>query len=192
MKRLILASASPRREWLLKNIGLQFETIPSNVNEDISIAKHPKEVVMCLAMDKARDVYDKTDGQRTVIAADTVVVKDDRVLGKPKDEKQAFDMLKFLQGGYHEVCSGIAVLDSEYRLEINDCEITYVKMSPMDEVTIKRYIASGEPMDKAGAYAIQGKGAVFIERVEGCYYNVVGLPIFKLFQILGQCGITAF
>ncbi|MDI3508166.1 MAG: nucleoside triphosphate pyrophosphatase [Clostridiales bacterium] len=192
MKRLILASASPRREWLLKNIGLQFETIPSSVNEDISIAKHPKEVVMRLAMDKARDVYDKTDGQRTVIAADTVVVKDDRVLGKPKDEKQAFDMLKFLQGGYHEVCSGIAVLDSEYGLEINDCEITYVKMAPMDEDTIKRYITSGEPMDKAGAYAIQGKGAVFIERVEGCYYNVVGLPIFKLFQILGQCGITAF
>lgn len=177
---------------MLKNIGLQFETIPSSVNEDISIAKHPKEVVMRLAMDKARDVYDKTDGQRTVIAADTVVVKDDRVLGKPKDEKQAFDMLKFLQGGYHEVCSGIAVLDSEYGLEINDCEITYVKMAPMDEDTIKRYITSGEPMDKAGAYAIQGKGAVFIERVEGCYYNVVGLPIFKLFQILGQCGITAF
>lgn len=192
MKRLILASASPRREWLLKNIGLQFEIIPSSIDEDISIAEHLKEVVMRLAMDKARDVYDKTDGRRTVIAADTVVVKDDRILGKPKDQKQAFDMLKFLQGGYHEVCSGVAVLDSEYGLEINDCEITYVKMAPMDEDAIKRYIASGEPMDKAGAYAIQGKGAVFIERVEGCYYNVVGLPIFKLFQILGQCGITVF
>ncbi|MDK2902342.1 MAG: nucleoside triphosphate pyrophosphatase [Clostridiales bacterium] len=192
MKRLILASASPRREWLLKNIGLQFEIIPSSIDEDISIAEHPKEVVMRLAMDKARDVYDKTDGRRTVIAADTVVVKDDRILGKPKDQKQAFDMLKFLQGGYHEVCSGIAVLDSEYGLEINDYEITHVKMAPVDDDTIRRYIASGEPMDKAGAYAIQGKGAVFIERVEGCYYNVVGLPIFKLFQILGQCGITVF
>jgi len=192
MKRLILASASPRREHLLRQIGLRFEIMPSSVNEEIASSELPIEAVMRLAMAKANDVYTKVDGARTVMAADTIVVKNSSILGKPENEDEAFNMLKFLQGGWHEVYSGIAVLDSECELEINDFEVTSVKMTSMDDETIRKYIASGEPLDKAGSYAIQGRGAVFVERINGCYYNVVGLPIFKLFRMLKQCGITVF
>jgi len=192
MKRLILASASPRRRALLEQLGLPFEVIASDVDEIIDSVEQPASLVMRLAMAKAEDIYNKTEGQRLVVAADTVVVKDGRILGKPKDEHEAFKMLKLLQGGYHHVYTGLAVMDSEKGLTINDFEVTAVKMAPIDDEKINAYISSGEPMDKAGAYAIQGKGAVFIERVEGCYYNVVGLPLSKLFAILEECGIMVF
>jgi len=188
MKRIVLASASPRRAELLKQIKLDFEVIPSNANEEINTNMNPEEVVQQLAYKKAFDIADKLNvarkGNNTiVIGADTIVVKDG-IMGKPKNDAHAFEMLKSLQGEWHEVLTGIAVVNAQDMKWVKDYERTRVKFRNLSDDIINSYIKTGEPKDKAGAYGVQGIGALLVERIEGCYFNVVVLPLVKLANLL--------
>lgn len=185
--KIILASGSPRRKELLASLGLSFSIIPSQVDETVPDDWTPAQVVEALSERKASDVA-QTQEQGLVIGSDTIVVLDGQVLGKPRDEEEAFAMLTRLQGREHEVYSGLAIIDAatgETRIGHN---MTKVKMKLLSPEKVKQYIASGEPMDKAGSYAIQGLGATLIERMEGDYFNVVGLSVSMLADYLEQFG----
>lgn len=190
--KIILASASPRREELLKLLCPEFEVLPSQFDEStMPDDLTPKDHVMLSAKEKALDVASQiTDG--IVIGADTVVTIDEHILGKPVDEADAKRMLKLLSGRTHQVFTGIYVIlkDGERR-ELGDFESTDVRFRVLSDEIIERYVATGEPLDKAGAYAIQGRGSVLIEGISGCYFNVVGLPIYKLSLILEEFGLEA-
>lgn len=190
MKKIILASASPRRKQLLEQMKLKFEIIPSNIIEDYQENQEPEEVARDLAKKKAMDIA-RISKNSLVIGADTVVFLNE-ILGKPRDEKDALEILKKLSGKTHYVITGIAVIDSSTKKLVVDHEKTAVKMKKISEREIKDYISTGEPMDKAGAYGIQGLGSVFIEEIHGCYFNVVGLPISKLYSILKGFGVDLF
>jgi len=193
MKDIILASSSPRRYELLKQIGLEFEVIPSDVDEDVDLIHAPEELVKELAHRKAVSVARMLNQQcperdALVIGADTIVVKGG-VLGKPENEHRAYEMLKSLGGDWHDVITGVSVVDSCSLRSVTDFEKTRVKMRELDDRIIHNYIGTGEPLDKAGAYGIQGMGALLVERIEGCYFNVVGLPLLKLCRMLEKFGI---
>ena len=190
MKKVVLASSSPRRYEMLKQIGLKFEVIPADIEEVIDTKLIPENMVQKLSYDKAFYVANKFNNL-IVIGADTIVLKDE-ILGKPNNEEHAFKMLKSLQGAWHEVITGVTVIDSSDLRYVNAFEKTRVKMKPLSESDIRSYIKTGEPMDKAGSYGIQGKGAVLVEKIEGCYSNVVGLPLMKLSLVLEGFGITIF
>ena len=188
MKEIILASASPRRAELLKRAGFNFRVIPSQLEEDIKICRSAEELVRYLSYEKAMSVARRMEDDSLVIGADTVVIKNS-IMGKPENEKHAFEMLKSLQNGWHEVITGISVVDSVSLSGEVDCEITRVKMRELSDETIWSYINTGEPMDKAGAYGIQGIGAMLIEKIEGCYFNVVGLPMARLCMMMEKFGV---
>ena len=187
-KPLILASASPRRRELLNLLGIPFTCVVSGADEHIfdADALSPAELVQCLARQKAEAAASLLKSPAVVIGADTIVVLEGRVLGKPADEADARFMLQSLAGRIHEVYTGLCVLESDTQRSISAAERTAVHFGPMTEEEICAYVATGEPMDKAGAYAIQGKCAPYIERIEGCYYNVMGLPLFRLRQVLAN------
>lgn len=206
MSQIILASASPRRKELLEQIGLEFEICPAK-GEEIITKTIPEEVVMELSKQKAEEVAAMvasfgenhkeitTPSDILVIGADTVVAYEGKILGKPKDEEDAKGMLTMLQGNTHSVYTGVTLclIDKTGRAgEIVFYEKTDVTMHPMTEVEIERYVASGEPMDKAGAYGIQGKCAIYIEKIDGDYNNVVGLPISRIYQKLKSVGIDVY
>lgn len=183
MDKLILASASPRRRELMSLLGLPFEVIVSNVAEVTAKHLSPEETVKDLALQKARAVADNL-ANGLVIGADTIVVSAAKILGKPANEEEAYWMLKELSGQEHHVYTGIALLDkASGGLEVA-AEVTMVKFKELSDGEIRAYLATGEPFDKAGAYAIQGRAAVFIEGIIGDYYNVVGLPVYRLAQLL--------
>lgn len=189
--RLILASGSPRRKEILENQGIPFEVVKSG-REEKTKETIPQKVVRDLSEQKALDVYDQIQGRRNIIilSADTVVAKDGEILGKPEDGEDAVRMLTLLQGSTHEVYTGVTLLlCAEDVKTIHIQEKTEVTMYPMTEEEIRSYVSSGEPMDKAGAYAIQGKCAVFVEKINGDYNNVVGLPIAAVYQELKRNGI---
>jgi len=183
---VVLASASPRRKELLGLILPEFRVIPSEFEESLAPAElDPRRHVVNSAEMKARDVAAKHPGA-LVIGADTVVVVNGEILGKPADESDAARMLRALSGRTHQVYTGIAVArDGVVR---GDFECTDVTFRELSEDLIARYICTGEPMDKAGAYAIQRKGSVLIAGIRGCYFNVVGLPIYKLSRVLEEFG----
>lgn len=186
MKRIILASQSPRRRELLTQIGLKFEVIPSTVEEVIT-SINPVEVVQELAQQKARDVANVAAKETPkesllVIGADTIVVYEGKILGKPGDKEDAVRMLTMLQGKEHSVYTGVALLSGEQ--EIVFAEETRVQMCPMTPEEIAWYVNTGEPMDKAGAYGIQGLCARFVRQIQGDYNNVVGLPVGRIYQEL--------
>ncbi|MDO5426185.1 MAG: Maf family protein [Eubacteriales bacterium] len=185
MKKIILASASPRRRELLTQAGIPFEVITSQT-EEIITKETPGEAVMELALQKARAVAERLCTDAIVIGADTVVAIDGKILGKPADEADAKRMLELLSGRTHEVCTGVALLirEGERLRETVFFEGTQVEMYPITEEEILSYIATGEPMDKAGAYAIQGRAAIFVKGIKGDYANVVGLPVGRLYQEL--------
>lgn len=188
MKSIILASQSPRRKELLARLGLVFTAIPANIEENITSFQCPHTAVQEIAFQKAQYVSDLlNDG--LIIAADTVVVLKDAILGKPADEKSAFEMLTSLSGQEHTVITGICLMDAATGAYQVESEITKVRFRTLSETEVRNYIATGEPMDKAGAYGIQGRGAVLVDRIEGCYYNVVGLPLTRLYLMLERCGI---
>lgn len=189
MPDLILASASPRRCELLKQLGLKFTVRVSDLEEKVDPALAPGPLVESLARSKARNVAAAVR-QGIVIGADTVVVHEDIVLGKPADSEEAATMLRRLSGKTHRVLTGVVVLDAESGRELAGHEVTRVRFRDLSEREITSYIACGEPADKAGAYAIQGLGAIFVLGIEGCYFNVVGLPLTRLAGMLGQFGIT--
>lgn len=192
MKTIILGSASPRRRELLAQIGVDF-TVRVSRKEEIYHSTVPEEIVKELALMKAENVAEelRADRDMIVLSADTIVVLDDAILGKPKDEEEAFRMIHSLQGRSHEVYTGVAVLDfgkEGKKNVVNHAVGTKVFVHAMSDEEIRGYIATGEPMDKAGGYGIQGRFAPYIDRIEGDYYNVVGLPVSYVYQVLKGLG----
>lgn len=193
MKKIILGSASPRRRELMAQIGLEFEVVVSN-KEEYYESTIPEEIVKELALMKAENVTSELEAKRqlkdmVIIGADTIVVLDDQILGKPRDEEEAFEMLTNLQGRAHQVFTGTAILsydETGERLVQNQASETKVYVHEMNRDEILSYIKSGEPMDKAGAYGIQGAFAAYIDRIEGDYYNVVGLPVSYIYKVLRE------
>jgi septum formation protein len=187
MARLILASASPRRRELLTQAGFSFEVRPAHVNEDVRGGEDPVAYVTRLAREKAEVVFGAlSDADALVLGADTTVTLDGQILGKPVDEADARRMLGLLAGRTHRVITGVAVVSAQ-RTEVA-AEITAVRFREISEEEIAAYVASGEPMDKAGAYGIQGLAAKWIPRIEGCYFNVVGLPLALVSTMLDGRG----
>jgi septum formation protein len=183
MKKIILASASPRRRELLRQLGLTFEIIPSSVEEDIKEGEGPSEHVLRLARLKAREIA-RNQNNSFIIGADTIVVLDHEILGKPEDEEEAFEMLTRLSGREHKVFTGFCVLDTSDGIEYCEAVESRVRFKHLTPEEIRGYIKTGEPVDKAGAYAVQGKGSYMIKEIEGSYTNVVGLPLCELVEVL--------
>lgn len=179
--KVILASASPRRKEILEQVGIFCDIMPSDKEEIIS-KEDPEEVVKELALQKALDIAEKITEPAIIIGADTVVAHNQKIMGKPKSEEEAIDMLLELQNNVHEVYTGVAIVtpDRVY----NFAQQTSVVVNPMSEEEIKAYVASGEPMDKAGAYGIQGLFAKHIKEIQGDYYNVMGLPVSRIYEKL--------
>lgn len=185
-KDLILASASPRRQALLRQIGLNFDVRTSNVDENSVGIENPKEYVLTLSERKAQDVA-RTVENGIVIGADTIVVLEGKILGKPKDHDDAYEMLMTLSGRWHEVYTGFTLMDRPSNQIISAVERTRVKFCTLAHDEIIQYIQSGAPMDKAGAYGIQDDfGAVFVEKIDGCFYNVVGFPLTRFYIVLNE------
>lgn len=183
---IILASGSPRRRELLNTLGLSFTVRPAEGEEKAPEGAGPEEIVKALSRAKAEEVGRQSDG-RLVIAADTIVYLDGRVLGKPKDEADARAMLSALSGRAHEVYTGVTVLLGGDI--ICEAERTKVFFRELSQEEIDAYVASGDPMDKAGAYGIQGKASLMVERIEGDYFNVMGLPLCRLGKMLKTIGV---
>lgn len=176
--KFILASASERRKDLLSRIVSNFEVKISNFDEEkVEVSTNIENYVKTLAEGKAKDVALNCDNDSIIIGADTIVVIGDNILGKPKDKNYAFQMLKLLSNNVHRVYSGVAVINNQKNIMKSECLYTEVYFSEISDDEIWRYIESGECLDKAGAYGIQGYGGVFAEKINGCYYNVVGLPL---------------
>lgn len=188
--QLVLASASPRRRELLQQIGLKFQVIPSQAEEHILAGETPEEHVVRLSLDKATEVANRENiSGRWFIGSDTIVLSDNKILGKPCDEVHAKEMLKQLSGREHRVLSGYAVIDRQTGEQRSEAVSTKVWFRQLTEGEITGYIATGEPADKAGAYAIQGLGVCFVARIEGSYTNVVGLPLCKLTLAMKELGV---
>lgn len=187
----MLASASPRRAALLKQIGIEFEAVVPDISEDLNIDKDPTVVVQKISRQKAENVAKRVGSNAVIIAADTVVVCEGKILGKPADNLQAAEMLHLLEGVRHEVITGFTVIDNSGKNKsITSYEITSVKMRNLDDSEIEAYLHTGEPYDKAGAYAIQGVGALLVEEIKGCYFNVMGFPISRIAHVLDKMGIS--
>ena len=181
---IYLCSRSPRRRKLLKQINLQFKSFSVDVDESILKNERPVHIVKRLANNKLVAALKKVK-KGIIITADTIVVLDNKVLGKPENEPDAVRILKKLSGRVHTVYTGFSIFNTEKNLRITDFEKTNVEFRELDNIEIKEYIKGGSPMDKAGAYGIQDDfGAVFIKNINGCYYNVVGLPLQKVYQTL--------
>ncbi len=183
---LILASKSPRRKELLSIITKDFTIIPAVGEENADKKLPPKEYVSKLAEDKADEVF-ALHKEAAVIGADTVVAAGKEILGKPKDKADAFRMLKLLSGTTHSVFTGVCVISGGERKVF--CEETEVEFYPLTDEEIEGYIATGEPFDKAGAYGIQDKGALLVKRINGDYYNVMGLPAGRLYRVMRELGL---
>ena len=188
MQTLYLASASPRRNELLRQVGISPIIVPSRFNEDPFLAGDPQKIAMDYALGKVRHAFPLPQAG-LCIGADTVVAVHGQVLAKPENFEHACEMLRQLSGVEHEVVTGIAIADSisHYLVE---CEVTKVRFRQLSEAEIIAYVSTGEPMDKAGAYAIQGKAAIFVEGIQGCYSNVVGLPLTRLNAMLNKWGLN--
>ena len=196
MKRIILASASPRRRELLERAGVNFEVIPAS-GEENRISDDPKEAVQQLARDKAVSVMhtvEESEDGTIVIGSDTVVVFENKILGNPQDTEDAVNTLKKLQANTHQVYTGVSVWEKKEKVwtEHTFYESTDVTFYPVSDEEIREYVATGEPMDKAGSYGIQGKCAIYVKEIHGDYNNVVGLPVARLYQELFAIGIDMY
>lgn len=191
-RSIILASTSPRRSELLTCLGLSFTVIPSHADEEVEDFLTPEQVVSELSARKARSVYEllhQSERNVVIIGSDTIVVRDSDILGKPQDVAEAIAMLTSLQGRSHEVWTGVTCLDGLTGEVVTSHRVTTVTMKPLTEEEIVAYASHGEGLDKAGAYGIQGLGASMITGIEGCYFNVVGLPLSLLSDMLKRYGI---
>mgnify|MGYP001623710843 FL=1 len=189
--RWILASASPRRRELLRQIELPFEVSPSEADENIE-RETPELLVEELSRRKCAEVGNRIGGECLVLGADTVVALGDQVLGKPGTEERAAEMLRMLSGKAHKVCTGVTLgefREGKLQRQTTFSEVTEVFLYPLSEGEIREYIASGEPMDKAGAYGIQGRFAKFVKKIHGDYNNVVGLPAARVYQEIKKLGL---
>lgn len=185
--RLVLASTSPRRQEILSLFYKELKIIPSQISELQLVGESPKDYVFRLAKNKAQDVA-KNSPNSIVVGADTIVLYENKVLGKPSSKDDARKMLELLSNNWHEVLTGVAVVNTfSNKIEVDICQ-TRVKFSPLTKNEIEWYIETNEPFDKAGAYAIQGYGSLFVEEIEGNYLNVVGLPVPLLRNLLKKVG----
>ena len=180
---IILASKSPRRREILENTKVRFSIKESQIDEIIKADESPKETVMRLAYEKALDVANNNK-ESLVIGADTIVVINDKILGKPKNEKEAYEMIKLLSGKTHYVITGFALINLSLNKKVIDCEVSQVTFKELSEECIKDYINTKESLDKAGAYGIQGYGGLLVKNIQGDYFNIVGLPISKISDCL--------
>jgi len=193
---LVLASASPRRQELLRNAGIPFTVCPANIPEVPLAGESPRACAERLAREKAQAVF-RQQPSKFVLGADTIVVSDGEILGKPRDDADAMRMLRLLSGRTHQVITGVSLVGPALRTENKKLETgfedtrsetTLVTMTTLSDPDIRSYIASGEPMDKAGAYAIQGRASRWIPRIDGDYFNVVGLPVALVYKMLREHG----
>lgn len=180
---IILASKSPRRREILANTKVRFSVKESQIEEIIKDNETPKETVMRLAYEKALDVANNNE-KSLVIGADTIVVINDQILGKPKNEEEAYNMIKLLSGKTHYVITGFALINLSLNKRVIDCEVSQVTFKELSDECIKDYINTKESLDKAGAYGIQGYGALLVKNIQGDYFNIVGLPISKISDCL--------
>ncbi len=185
-KKLILASRSPRRSELLRSLGLEFEVSPSHVEENTDPRESPEQNALNIARDKAREVARQNPGCY-VLGADTMVVLDKEIIGQPADGEDAFRILAQLAGKQHRVITGVVLISPEEK-EYQTAAVSTVTIKAISSDAIRSYIATGEPLDKAGAYAIQGEGSCLVESWEGSYSNIVGLPLEALTDLLKQAG----
>jgi len=185
--KIILASTSPRRKKLLSKTGLVFETKESGYEEEMNLPMSPEELVKHISFNKAKTVFENNK-DAIVIAADTFVVFNGRYIGKPKTEEEARNMLKLLSGQEHEIITGVTIIGKDKIVSFNSKAKVYMKN--LSSETIDNYIKTGEPLDKAGAYAIQGKGAILIDKINGDFFGAVGLPIGRLSEELKAFGIN--
>jgi len=191
MAKIVLASQSPRRQELLRNIGItEFDIRVPEADETYPETLSPQEIVAYISRVKAEAAAALCTEDEIVITADTMVFLDDKRLGKPADAADALAMLTALQGRHHTVCTGVTVRQGGR--SITEVETTEVYFRAATEAELLGYIATGEPMDKAGAYGIQGKGSLLVEKIHGDYFNVMGLPVLRLSRMLGQFGISFF
>ena len=181
--KVILASASPRRKEILQNTKLNFDIQKSDIEEVILENESPEDMVVRLAYEKAYDVAQKNK-DKLVIGADTIVALDNEVLGKPKDQNEAYQMIKRLSNKTHKVITGISLINLKENKIIKDYVVSFVTFKDLSEDSIKDYINTNESLDKAGAYGIQGYGALLVDNIQGDYFNIVGLPISKLSDLL--------
>ena len=195
MYNIILASGSPRRKEILEQVGIPFTVRASN-KEEVITENEPVNIVKSLASMKANDIAEKAKVNDVIIGCDTIVAYNNRIMGKPKNEEDAKCMLQLLQNDVHEVYTGVSIIikmeaedGSVCDKEINFAVETKVYVNAMTEQQIESYVATKEPMDKAGAYAVQGKFAVHIRKLDGDYYNVVGLPVSRLYDVLLEEGV---
>jgi septum formation protein len=189
MRTIILASASPRRKELLQKIGLRFEVEPGNGDEEIDSALEPHELVRRISVKKALSVAARYKNA-IIIAADTIGIINHKILGKPHTADEACKMLQEISGKAHLVITGFTVLDTATNKSVSRTVDTQVFIKNLTESEINAYVSTDEPLDKAGAYAIQGLGSVIVERIDGDYYNVMGLPLYALSQVLQEFGIN--
>jgi septum formation protein len=188
LKKIILASGSPRRKLLLQQIGIDFVSLPANIEEDLSLVASPSELAQTIAFRKAQEVARRLD-QGIVIAADTLVVWEGIIMGKTTDREEAYWRLGCLSGHRHQVITGLCVMDVEKDILEVAAEITDVFFRSLSPQEINSYLDYGEWGDKAGSYAIQGRGALLVDHLEGCYFNVVGLPLNRLHLMLRKQGV---
>lgn len=192
MLNLILASASPRRIELLKTVGLDYEIIPANIDEEPEgyndAGKYAIEMSKQKAMAVAKKIRSRATEETYVLGADTVVSIDGIILGKPTDSNHAFRMLKLIENRWHEVITGLTLVNASTLKYRTESELTRVKISPYPKGFLDRYLSTREPYDKAGSYGIQGYGSLMVECIEGCYFNVMGLPLFRLSRMLEKEG----
>lgn len=191
MRKIILASASPRRKALLKQIGLNFEVVVSDIDEKIDKNLKPDKLAENLSLQKAEDVAKKYK-DAIIIAADTFVVLDNEILGKPGTAKKAREMLKKLSGKVHSVITGFTIIDTKSGKTVTKSVKSKVFMKKLTKEEIDAYVNTGEPLDKAGAYAVQERGGLFVKKIEGDFFNVVGLPIFAVTKALKKFGVKIF
>lgn len=184
---MILASNSPRRKEILENFGFSLKTVSKNIDE-ISSKEEIKEKIMDIAQQKTMAAA-KDYPNENVVGADTVVVIDGKILGKPKDETEAFEMLKSLSGKSHDVITAYSFVNLKKNIFLNDAEVTKVFFKNLSDEEINWYISTKEPMDKAGAYGIQGKGAYFVEKIEGDFFSVMGFPLGRFLRRLTEVGM---
>ncbi len=186
MKDIILASASPRRKELLDKFNIDYKIEISNIYENVNTGERPEIIAMVLAFEKAVDISKRVSDNSIIISADTIVVAEDNILEKPKTRFEAKKMLELLSGKMHKVITGISLVNIDEKIKIVDYEKTFVKFRELNDELIEKYLDTGEYKDKAGSYGIQGKGSILVEKIEGCYYNVVGLPLNKLDILLRE------
>lgn len=185
MGNIILASSSPRRKEILEKYNIRPTIISSDIVEKSIIGERPSQIAMSLAFQKAYSIS-KLNPDSIIIGADTIVVYENKILGKPKDRDDAFNTLKLLNGNSHNVITGISLIQNNSEIKVVDYENTLVKFRKLTDQKLRDYINTNEPMDKAGAYGIQGYGALLVEKIDGCYLNVVGLPLVKLDFLLNK------